>query len=182
MTRSGSSPMTLSVACRHTMIAIDLALAGEPLPDEDPESLGTQLSLSTGVYYIAELFETARATILYVKSGDPAHRSQRASTLVQDLEMVALLMNQGDALRELSPRMHFEEHFCLMNRAMWTIIEGGFLIRADVLCGVRNICERMATSLEDGEVRPHPSPVSYEPQRRISFRNFRHSVSFRAHA
>ena len=39
--RFDNSLTSLLIACRHTLIAIDLALIGEPLPEEQGEDTGT---------------------------------------------------------------------------------------------------------------------------------------------
>ena len=180
--RFDNSPASLAIACRHTLIAIDLALIGEPLPKEQDEDIGTYLSISSGVWCIAELFETARVTMLFVKDGDPAHRRERQSTLQADFATTSLLLDKGNPLIELPAPMRFEDYFCLLRRAMWTIIEGGIPIRNDVLRIARNICERIAIAIEDLETSLPPMRQCTPLHQKISFRDLHHSIPFASRA
>ena len=180
--RFDHSLTSLAIACRHTLIAIDLALIGEPLPEEQDEDIGTHLSISTGVWLIAELFETARVTMLFVKDGDPAHRRERTSTLQADFATTSFLLDMGNPLIELPAPMRFEDYFCLLRRAMWTIIEGGIPIRNDVLRTARHICERIAVAIEDMETCPSPKWQRTPVCQKISFRDSHHSMCFASRA
>lgn len=144
--------LALRASCEKTAGVIErLEQFGMCFPDyPDADALAELLP-------VTELFETAVATMRFMRGANPDAHWGRTSTFADDSDDLSMLFEEANALAEMPSRMSVTCFFCSLRQAMDKLASDDRSAKTLTTLGVaKRICERLSRAIADEENRRNP--------------------------